>query len=167
MYKAHPLSSINENPSLLKYFDERDIEVIPNKIPIELVLWEYKNIDVGGFSSSIVSLIDPKRVKFIFGQHLGYSELLFDKDHSIPTYNVLVSGNIAVHLLASHYNLENRINEKLSIINNYEEVNNNLRREIDELNTQIMVLNTETRIPRFSYRVLRKIKHFFTRKDHK
>lgn len=161
MYKSHPLASVEDNPSLLDYMQKHQIEIIPNKIPLEIVLWEYKNIDIGGFSSSIVSLIDRERIKFVFGQNLGYSEIIFNKDNPLKCYNVLVSQNIAYRLLINRNNMEKKLDDKLSTVGK-DYINQ--KNEIEELRRIVEETKNETRISRFFYRFLRKIYHFFIRK---
>ena len=157
LYKSHPLASVEDNPSLSKYMEEHEIEVISNKIPIEIVLWEYQNIDIGGFSSSIVSLIDAKRVKFVFGQNLGYSKIIFNKNKPLTEYNVEVSQLIASHLLLYCGNLREKITSLEQLVSQNEN-------EIKELNNKIDELKKETKITRKFYKFLRKIKHFFAKK---
>lgn len=160
LYKAHPLSKVEDNESLMKYLKEKSIEIIPNKIPIEILLWEYKNIDIGGFSSSIFSLIEPSRVKFIFGQKLGYADILFDETkYPLKTYNLLVSQNLACHLIIENNKLIERI-ERL------ESSNDNLRLLNDELQKQVekLIHIENKRVSKKVRRSLSKIKHKIIKK---
>ena len=160
LYKAHPLSKVEENETLMKYLKEKSIEIIPNKIPIEILLWEYKNIDIGGFSSSIFSLIEPSRVKFIFGQKLGYADILFDETkNQLKTYNLLVSQNFACHLIIENNKLIERI-ERL------ESSNDNLRLLNDELQKQVekLIHIENKRVSKKVRRSLSKIKHKIIKK---
>lgn len=155
LYKAHPLSRVEDNETLMKYLKEKNIEIIPNKIPLEILLWEYKNIDIGGFSSSIVSLIEPSRVKFVFGQNLGYADILFDEKNPLKAYNLLVSQNLACRILAEH-------NKMMERIGRLESSNEQLRLMNDEL--QKLIRTDNKRITRRVRRTLSKIKHKIIKK---
>lgn len=103
-YKAHPLFPVDNNLDLREFLKNNNIKVLPEKFPIELVLWRYKNIKIGGFCSSIHSLVSKKQVEFIFGELNGFSKYIF-KDNFIKLYNLNLSQDIASLMLKYYYKL--------------------------------------------------------------
>ena len=155
LYKSHPLFPVDNNPELVQYLNQNNIDILPSKIPVEILLWEYKNIYVGGFSSSVVSLIDPSRVKFIFGQPFGYNELLFDK---IDIYDYKLSTSLAIQML----------NDRYSLVDDYKanyiellEINRNLSAEISELRARLDKIESDINSAGLSKKVSNKIKRLF------
>ena len=99
---------------MIAYFKKKKITLLPSKIPLELMVWEYDNIFVGGFSSSSISLIDPSRVKFIFGPKQGFSKLMYS-DEEMKQYNILLDQIFAVRLI----DYDNRLRKKIDDYNNH------------------------------------------------
>ena len=136
LYKSHPISRIEDNTELLAYFKKKKIALLPSKIPLELMLWEYDNISVGGFSSSTISLIEPSRVKFIFGPKQGYCKLMYS-DEEMKQYNVLLDQIFAVRLIDYDKRLRKKINDYdnrlTKSINDYECRIVELERRLNEI----------------------------------
>lgn len=104
MFKAHPLFPVSDNKWLEDYLNSHSIIIIPEKIPLEPLLWDNKNLLIGGFCSTINSMINPSRTKFFFGEKIGFSELL-DKNNlfNARNYNVLISQKLASGILNIYY----------------------------------------------------------------
>ena len=155
LYKSHPLFPVDGNPELVEYLNKKNISILPAKIPVEILLWEYNNISIGGFSSSVVSLIDPSRVKFIFGQPIGYNEILFD---NIETYDYKLSAQLAVQLLNDRYSLvDDHRAHYLELL----EINKNLSAEISELRSRLDKMESDINSAGLSKKVSSKIKRLF------
>jgi hypothetical protein len=114
-YKPHPLYPTTNKPELEKFLYRHNIKILPSKMPLEIILWEYKNINVSGFASSINHLIDPSRTIAFFGK---YSHLYFyrylEKENKIKIkyYNIEISQYIAYALMVRYYKLHEMFNEK-------------------------------------------------------
>lgn len=112
LYKAHPLFPVEKNQNFNEYLLDKNIEILPNKLPLEIVLWENKNIMVGGFASSINSLIEPSRTKFFFGDMIGYAKILYKNSRLKPkSYNVIVSQTLASNLIKYNILKKSVVNE--------------------------------------------------------
>lgn len=131
LFKAHPLFPVSENHRLEEYLNNHDIEILPSNLPLEIFLWDNKNIMMGGFSSSIQSLIKPKRMKFVFGEKLGYYNLFYkNKLCNSIDYNIKVSQKLGYELILKY----NKDNLKLK---NLDEEIKQLKQEIKLLKNQI------------------------------
>ncbi len=94
-YKAHPLFPASDNPTLRDFLNSNNIIILPEKFPIELLLWNNKKILIGGFCSSIHSLVRKKQVKFIFGDLNGFSKYIYNKKKHDFFYNLSLSQDMA------------------------------------------------------------------------
>ena len=96
-YKPHPsLAAASKKTELEEYLFNHNIGTISPTLPIEILLWNYKNIDIAGFCSSINSLIDPIRTIAFFGDVFSFSKLLYDDNKfNSKIYNIHLSQNIA------------------------------------------------------------------------
>ncbi|MCL1944678.1 MAG: hypothetical protein FWF56_02580 [Firmicutes bacterium] len=66
MLKPHPAQDINS-----PQFDitkERGIAILPPQLPMEVIMWSYPSINVGGYNSSLYMAAQPSQVKFFFGK---------------------------------------------------------------------------------------------------
>lgn len=112
-FKAHPLYPVSSNETLNNYLKTKEVFVLNNEIPIEILLWENNNICVGGFCSSVNTLISPERTLFFYGEKIGLSKLLGKTSFSgCKEYNILLSQNLAAELLKLKNNVEIQDNKK-------------------------------------------------------
>lgn len=86
---------------------------------------------VGGFASSINSLIEPSRTKFFFGDMIGYAKILYKNSRLKPkSYNVIVSQTLASNLIK--YNIL-----KNSVVNELMKKNNILQEKYEMLQLEL------------------------------
>ena len=112
-FKAHPLYPVSSNETLNNYLKTKEIFVLNNEIPIEILLWENSNICVGGFCSSVNTLISPERTLFFYGEKIGLSKALEKTSFSeCKEYNILLSQNFAAELLKLKNDIEIQDNKK-------------------------------------------------------
>ena len=155
-FKAHPLYPVSDNPLFEDFLTSRNIEVIPEKLPLEILLYKNKNVFIGGFCSSIHSLIPLNRIKFVFGEFIGFSRLL-KKNHllDVKAYNLEVSQKFASELTRIYFEREKLVgalNEQLNILNNkvddLVEQNKSLTKTIEKLGVKNMVRRVKDKIVR-------------------
>lgn len=143
-YKPHPIFPVFSNKKLEEYLKSRKIEIIAENVPLEMILWQYDNIVIGGFSSSINSLIELNRTKFIFGSRIGYTKIIYDDSQYIPKiYNIEVSQIMGADLIQYNTSCEfviEKLKEKLERLEIEKEV---LREKIDFINSDLLLLKTE------------------------
>lgn len=164
LFKAHPLFPVSANKSFENYLHKSDIEFIPEKMPLETLLWENENIMIGGFCSSINSLIDCKRTKSFFGEKIGFVKLLAKKNmFEANEYNILLSQKLASNMLNLYYSeADNKmdLNKTISNLKNEQKIiikeNKELAKQINTLQDKIIQLeNNLLRI------ILKKLKNKF------
>lgn len=114
-YKAHPLYPVERNPEFLQFLQKNKVIILSEKFPIEIALWEYNHIKIGGFCSTIYSLIPKEQVAFFFGDLNGFAKYIF-KDNFYNYYNIHLSQDVASLSLKYYYkwndyfkNLDNSI----------------------------------------------------------
>jgi len=133
LYKAHPLFPVERNPEFSQFLQKNNIIVLSEKFPIEIALWEYNHIKVGGFCSTIHSLIPKEQVAFFFGDLNGFSKYIF-KDNFYNYYNINLSQDVASLSLKYYYKWSDY----------YKNLNNNLLQTTSELN--LLKQNTISKI---------------------
>ena len=154
LFKAHPLFPVSDNKEFEKYLNNHNITILPERIPLELLLWTKKNIFVGGFCSTINSMIKPSRTKFFFGEKIGYVKLM-DKNNMFDAsiYNGMLSQKLAQKLI--EYN--NKKSAEVVEISNV--LRKNFNSKLGELESRIITL--EHYIKKESF--LSKIRNIFKR----
>ena len=147
MFKAHPVFPVSENKWLEEYLNSKNIIILPSKTPLEILLWNNDNIMVGGFCSTVNSMIDPLRTKFFFGEKIGYSNLL-DKNKKFKAneYGILISQKIANELLVS-YSQTCEVKDKIEANKNYFETRyNDLMLKNEQLTQKINYMENKMNI---------------------
>ena len=127
LFKPHPIFAHELNDEFNNFLVDRDIEIMPVKMPLELILWERDDIYIGGFCSTSFVLINKKNVKFLFGEPIGFSRFIFK---NIKTYNIQVSQDMAILFKESFGKNEAIIN---GINNRIDIMTNNLKSELDKI----------------------------------
>jgi hypothetical protein len=120
-FKPHPLFLLNEYPSLLVFFKQNDIEVLPEQFPLEILLWSYEYIEIGGFYCSAYTFINLKRIKFIFGDFWEYAKKYLLNEYK--TYNINVSQEMA-GVLWTISNEDQK--QQKQLLNNFDKYDNNI-----------------------------------------
>lgn len=160
-YKAHPLYPVENNAELSSYLKSRKIKVIPEKMPLEILLYRNKNVSIGGFCSSIHSLISLNRIKFMFGEFIGFSKLLKKNNLlKVKVYNVEISQKIADASLKIYYNSQS----KFGIVDYHSMQIENLNNKVYELTDKINFL--EEKLNKIGIKNnLRRIKNKFIKRS--
>lgn len=136
-FKPHPLFPIIKGSDLEKYLLDNNIEILPAKMPLEVILWLNQNIYITGFCSSINSLVDSDKTISFFGDQIGFSKLLDNAGKfKAKKYQLEISQDIAAGLLKDYGNNKNAIE-------NLNRKNEELLVNISEMNKQIAYLNNE------------------------
>ena len=66
LFKPHPAqipSEINY-PEIYAYFAEKNIKILPGRLPMEVISWVYSDVAIGGFDSSLFMAVPQNNVKF-------------------------------------------------------------------------------------------------------
>lgn len=65
LFKPHPSHMPKDgdiiNPQLLQQYN---IDVLPGRLPMEVIMWAYPNLKIGGYESSLFMAANPKNVLF-------------------------------------------------------------------------------------------------------
>lgn len=69
MYKPHPSwnSSLSGNQPVIDFMAENDIFILPPRLPMEVLMWAYPNVFIGGYSSSLYMSARVEQVRFSIG----------------------------------------------------------------------------------------------------
>lgn len=130
-YKAHPLFPVKNNLSLLNFLDKNNVLFLPEKVPLEILLWEYKKVKTGGFCSSTHALIPKKQVEFFFGELNGFSKYLF---RNKKKYNINLSQEFAALSLKYYYDFVSLIGR----INALDEKLNSIQTKMDLIKNELL-----------------------------
>ena len=66
MFKPHPVEMPTGDRRIP--FDSRGIYILPAILPIEIVMWEFPEFKIGGFSSSLFMSMTAEQVRFFIGR---------------------------------------------------------------------------------------------------
>lgn len=160
-YKAHPLYPASSVPKFENFLHGNNIKVLPPKFPLEILLWKYDNIELGGFCSTVYALINPKKVKFFFGELFSFVKYLYDnKSFGAYVFNFDVSQKLAA-LISKHYY------ENVDLKNKYNEDLDSLNRKVDSLEKEIYELKVKFNEKNKIYNYVKKVKNKLIRKKEK
>ena len=136
-YKAHPLFPVEKNEQFTTFLELNNISILPEKLPLEILLWGYPHVKIGGFCSSMYSLILTEQIKFFFGELNGFSKYIFKRDDpKYKFYNLELSQDMALLSLQCYnkYNGYNSsIDNKLKNINDSLQEIKNIRNDLENL----------------------------------
>lgn len=138
-YKAHPLYPAERNPEFLQFLQKNKVIILSEKFPIEIALWEYNHIKIGGFCSTIHSLIPKEQVAFFFGDLNGFAKYIF-KDNFYNYYNIHLSQDVASLSLKYYYKWSDYFK---NLDNSIFYVNSELKSLKDNVNFKIENLKSE------------------------
>lgn len=140
-YKGHPLFPVNTNSEFGSFLVSRNIKTLPEKMPIELLLWENEKIVIGGFCSTINAFISPKRTKSIFGKLIGYPELLLKNGNlNFKKYNIELSQPLAASLIKISGNITKNLNDKFTELSRWVDI---LDKELTRVKTDFYILQNK------------------------
>ncbi len=136
IFKAHPLFPVSDNKYLEDYLKNHNIAIMPEKTPLEPLLWDNKNLLIGGFCSSVNSMINPLRTKFFFGEKIGFSELL-DKNKKFHSkvYDIELSQKLASGMLSIYYEnvaIKQQLEDEITLLQQREKLLSNRLTEIEQ-----------------------------------
>jgi len=164
-YKAHPLYPVDTIPKFKEFLEGNNIKILPPKFPLEILLWKYDNILLGGFCSTIYALINPKKVKFFFGEIFSFIKYLYDKNvFDAKIFNFEVSQKFAATISRYYYQNQDTYNK---LINDHNESINRLDNRINYLEEELRKSNNRIDEMNSSFNWLRKISNKFRRKKEK
>lgn len=141
-YKPHPLFPVIKDSDFEKYLLNSNINILPAKMPLEVILWQNKNLYITGFSSSINSLVEPKRTISFFGDRIGFSKLLDAEGiFKAKIYQIEISQEIATGLIKDYVNsnsaIDNLTRKNEELLHNI----NTIKDEIENLKNEIIKIN--------------------------
>lgn len=66
LFKPHPSAIPTETkyPNVYNYFAEKQITILPGKLPMEVISWCYPDVKMGGFDSSLYMSVPQGNVEF-------------------------------------------------------------------------------------------------------
>jgi|GEM_PF-1332443 len=69
MYKPHPSWVISHpgNAPLLAFLEEHNIRILPPRLPMEVIMWAFPDVQVGGFNSTLYISARASQVRFFIG----------------------------------------------------------------------------------------------------
>lgn len=78
MYKPHPAWNINHqgNANLVEFLAENEIRILPPRLPMEVILWAFPDVVIGGYSSTLFLAAGPNQVLFSIGSFAGTDHVL-------------------------------------------------------------------------------------------
>lgn len=84
LFKPHPSAIPSESnyPNVYNYFMQKNITVLPGRLPMEVISWCYPDVKMGGFDSSLYMSVPQGNVKFFICESKdklsAISEQLYD-----------------------------------------------------------------------------------------
>ena len=69
MYKPHPSwnSSLAGNLPIIEFMADNDIFILPPRLPMEVLMWAYPEVFIGGYASSLYMSARVEQVRFSIG----------------------------------------------------------------------------------------------------